>query len=162
MRLRHGPGFGAHRRSAHAATLLASSGAGLLGKTVKALAHGTLQEKPQDSITDESSIKHAPKIFTETCKIDWNKPVAEVYNLIRGLSPHPAAFTFFDGKTLKIFKALKKETAPAHQPGEWDTDQKSYLRFACTDGYIDVLELQLEGKKKMHTEDFLRGYRFLP
>ncbi len=136
------------------------AGAGLLVKTVQALAAGTLEEKPQVSIADEASIKHAPKIFTETGKIDWNKPVAEVYNLIRGLSPYPAAFTLFDGKTLKIFAAHKKEEPPTHQPGAWDTDKKSYLRFACTDGYIEIKELQLEGKKRMQVADFLRGYRF--
>ena len=103
---------------------------------------------------------HAPKIFTDTCRIDWNKPVNDVYNLIRGLAPYPAAFTQLEGKTLKIYAAAKEETTPKHQPGEWDTDKKSYLRFACTDGYINIKELQLEGKNRMLVRDFLRGYRF--
>ncbi|HZH37882.1 MAG TPA: methionyl-tRNA formyltransferase, partial [Flavisolibacter sp.] len=105
-------------------------------------------------------IKHAPKIFTETCRIDWSKPAADVHNLVRGLSPYPGAFTSFEGKTLKIYKSLKEEKTPAIEAGEWDSDKKTYLKFACADGYISVTELQLEGKKKMTTEEFLRGYRF--
>ncbi len=135
-------------------------GAELLVKTVKALAHGTLEEKPQALIADETSIKHAPKIFTETCRIDWQKPAAEIYNLIRGLSPYPAAFTQLGEKTLKIFSASKNTIVPVQKPGEWETDKKTYLRFACLDGYLDVKEMQLEGKKRMQVADFLRGYRF--
>jgi methionyl-tRNA formyltransferase len=135
-------------------------GAELLVKTVKALAQGTLEEKPQNSIETGADIKHAPKIFTETCRIDWHQPVAEVYNLIRGLSPYPAAFTMLNEKTMKVFSAVKNTMPPVHSPGQWDTDQKTYLRFACPDGYIEILELQLEGKKRMQVAEFLRGYRF--
>lgn len=132
-------------------------GAALLVKTVKGLAAGTLQETPQAPISD---LQHAPKIFTETCKIDFNKAVDEVFNLIRGLSPYPAAFSFLQDKKLKIYKAQKIIKPPATPPGNFETDSKSYLHFACKDGYIAVLELQLEGKKKMAVADFLRGYRF--
>ena len=84
----------------------------------------------------------------------------EVYNLIRGLSPYPAAFTEFEGKTLKIFRA-KKEKVETNIPfGSFETDKKTFLKFACDDGYILAEEIQLEGKKKMLIEDFLRGYRF--
>src|SRR6202041_564631 len=101
-------------------------------------------------------LRHAPKIFTETCRIDWNKPTAEIYNLIRGLSPFPAAFTELDGKTLKIFLSEKEPVeSPTAAPGAHDTDGKTYLRFATPDGYIRVTELQLEGKKKMSIGDFL-------
>lgn len=136
------------------------AGAELLVKTVKALAHGTLAEKPQATLADAAAIRHAPKIFTDTCRINWQQPATEIYNMIRGLSPYPAAFTELEGKTLKIFCAAKKEGPPAHEPGQWDTDQKSYLRFACADGYLELKEVQLEGKKKMPVVDFLRGYRF--
>jgi methionyl-tRNA formyltransferase len=144
-------------------------GAQLLVKTVKGLANGTLTEKPQSAIeessharftTDDLQLKHAPKIFTETCRIDWNKPVDEVYNLIRGLSPYPGAFTELEGKTFKIFRAKKIKESPKLAIGAYDTDTKTFLRFVCADGFIDVKELQLEGKKKMSVEDFLRGYRF--
>lgn len=132
-------------------------GAQLLVKTIDGLAAGTLAATPQQNPTD---LKHAPKIFTETCRIDWNKPTAEIYNLIRGLSPFPAAFTELDGKTLKIFRSEKEIRSPGTAPGAYDTDGKTYLRFATRDGYIRVTELQLEGKKKMAIVDFLRGYRF--
>ncbi len=140
-------------------------GAQLLVKTIKGLVDGSLNERPQTTddgqrTTDNEQLLHAPKIFTETCTIDWNKPVDEVYNLIRGLAPYPAAFTFLQGKKLKIYKAEKIFEQPAEQPGSFKTDNKTYLQFACTDGYISILELQLEGKKKMDTASFLRGYHF--
>ena len=141
-------------------------GAQLLVRTVEGLANGSLKETPQELVGSGQltvgSLKHAPKIFTDTCKIDWNKPVDEVYNLVRGLSPYPAAFTEFEGKTLKIFRAKKEMVTPNVSPGSFETDKKSFLKFACTDGYIHAEELQLEGKKKMLVEDFLRGYRFAP
>lgn len=131
-------------------------GAEVLFKTVLSLAENNIQEKPQSNL----NIKHAPKIFTETCKIDWSKTAEEIHNLIRGLSPYPAAFTFLDEKKLKVFRAKKEITTPQVNPGLFDTDGKTFLRYACADGYIHLLELQLEGKKKMKIEDFLRGYRF--
>ena len=136
-------------------------GAQLLIKTVKELAAESLREVPQSKIDNlKSKIHHAPKIFTETCNIDWNKPVDEVYNLIRGLAPYPAAFTFLDGKKLKVYKADKVNKAPVINSGIFETDSKTFLQFSCIDGYISILELQLEGKKKMAIADFLRGYRF--
>ncbi|HTC01363.1 MAG TPA: methionyl-tRNA formyltransferase [Ferruginibacter sp.] len=144
-------------------------GATLLLKTVQGVIDGSVKEVPQ-TVSDRpglTQLKHAPKIFTETCKIDWNKPVDEVYNLIRGLAPYPAAFTFLDDKKLKIYKASKetfiagKTGAVKPVAGEYKTDKKTNLQFACANGYINILELQLEGKKKMSVEDFLRGYRFV-
>ena len=145
-------------------------GAQLLVKTVEGLVNGTLEEKPQLSMGNEqlttgnenspltihhSALKHAPKIFTDTCKIDFTKTVEEVHNLIRGLSPFPGAFTMFNGKMMKIYKS-KKEASPnpseggASQSGQTEnnfvTDGKTFLKFACSNGYIQVLELQLEGK----------------
>jgi len=139
-------------------------GASLLVETIRGLVAGTLHEIPQQ---ESPELKHAPKIFTETCRIDWSKSTVDVYNLIRGLSPFPAAFTLLDGKMLKIFRSEKEflggETGGNHRggkPGEMDTDGKSFLRFATADGWIRVTELQLEGKKKMAVGDFLRGFRF--
>lgn len=105
-----------------------------------------------------SQLHSAPKIFTETCKIDWNKTVEEVYNLIRGLSPYPAAFTVFDEKNFKIYRAEKESTSVIHAR-EYETDKKTYLKFRCANGFISAKEIQVEGKKKMLIEDFLRGYR---
>lgn len=137
-------------------------GAAVLVETLKGLAAGTLHERPQQTVLEELAfdVKHAPKIFTETCKIDWNQPVAVVHNLVRGLSPYPGAFTQFSGKMLKIYRSEKEERKPTLSPGEFETDKKTYLKFACADGYIEVVELQLEGKKKMNIGEFLRGYRF--
>lgn len=141
-------------------------GAQLLVKTVKGLTEGTLKEIPQQSIdnrqlaTGNEPFKHAPKIFTETCKIDWDQPVSAIYNLIRGLSPYPAAFTYLNDKVLKIYKAKKEMHPSPKTPGTVETDHKTWLKFAGRDGYIYLTELQLEGKKKMTVEEFLRGYRF--
>lgn len=133
-------------------------GADVLLKTVQGLRQGTLTPVPQDDIaTDE--IKHAPKIFKEDCLIDWNKDTTEVYNQIRGLSPYPAAYTLLDGKVLKIFEAKKETTTDSGLPGSYTTDGKTFLKFATANGHIEVVTLQIEGKKRMSTEEFLRGYR---
>ncbi len=138
-------------------------GAKLLVKTLNQIINDSLKENPQSSVIGQLStdLKHAPKIFTETCKIDWNKTSDEIHNLIRGLSPFPAAFTFLDGKMLKIFRSEKEKTNANIDTGNYETDKKTFLKFACADGYIHLLEIQLEGKKKMNIEDFLRGYRIL-
>lgn len=139
-------------------------GATVLVNTVKGIANGSIKETPQSSIVDgsssESQLRHAPKIFTATSQINWNKTGEEIYNLIRGLSPYPGAFTELGDKTLKIFNAEKEWIIPGSKPGRWETDNKTYLKFACADGYIHVKDIQLEGKKRMLIDDFLRGYRF--
>jgi methionyl-tRNA formyltransferase len=152
-------------------------GARVLVETVKGLSNGTLKEIPQHVLSDGdprkggagSKTKHAPKIFTETCKIDFTKTVDEVHNLIRGLSPFPGAFTFLnarqngeDGmeKMLKIYRSEKEDGVVNIAAGNYATDAKTFLKFACANGYILVKELQAEGKKKMNVEEFLRGYRF--
>lgn len=134
-------------------------GAGVLVKTVAGLAAGTLEEKSQSGSFGEDELKNAPKIFTETCLIDWKKSMADIHNLVRGLSPYPAAFSFLE-KKLKIYEVEKIDKAPSIAPGNFETDHKTFLQFACIDGYISIKNLQLEGKKKMTISDFLRGYRF--
>ena len=133
-------------------------GAELLVKTIRGLAENTISEIPQQSVKP-GDIKHAPKIFTDTCKIDWTKSASDIHNLVRGLSPYPGAFTYLKEKTFKIFRS-KIEITPHHaEPGSYATDHKSFLKFACKDGYIHALEIQPEGKKRMPVEDFLRGFR---
>ncbi|TCJ17885.1 methionyl-tRNA formyltransferase [Flaviaesturariibacter flavus] len=134
-------------------------GAALLVRTVKGLAEGSISETPQSHL-DPATLKHAPKIFTDTCRIDWTRTVADVHNQVRGLSPFPGAFTTLNGKTLKIFRSTVAGGKAADMPGEPDTDGKTYLRFSCADGDLNIVELQLEGKKRMGVEEFLRGYRF--
>jgi methionyl-tRNA formyltransferase len=137
------------------------TGADLLLKTIKELEKGMLKEVPQNSpfTIHHSPPRHAPKIFTETCEINWNRDVDEIYNLIRGLSPYPAAFTYLNGKKLKIFSAEKELGDVENEPGKIITDNKTYLKFAAKDGFISLNEIQLEGKKRMSIEDFLRGWR---
>ncbi len=140
-------------------------GARVLIETVKGLTVGTLKETPQDQINHNSSgdpveFKHAPKIYTETCQIDWNKPVAEIFNLVRGLAPFPAAFTTLQNKKLKVYLSTKELIKPSVVPGAFETDHRSFLKFACTDGYLHLQDIQLEGKKRMMIKDFLRGFRF--
>ena len=140
---------------------LKNVGASLLVETVKGLANNTIKEQPQAAF-DLSSLKHAPKIFTETCKIDWKASVQEIYNLIRGLNPYPAAFTTLHDKKVKLFDCvIEKKESISTNLGEVFTDGKTELKFAAKDGYIVVKELQIEGKKRMKTEDFLRGYRWV-
>lgn len=133
-------------------------GADLLLNTVEGIRTGSLTETEQ-SANGATDLKHAPKIITEICRINWVDSAADIHNLIRGLSPYPAAFTQLDGKMLKIYKSVKEILTPAIQPGEYETDHKTFLKFACTDGYIKVTEIQMEGKKRIMIEDFLRGWR---
>lgn len=137
-------------------------GASVLLKTIHGIGEGTLQETPQLSMLNDTvqKLKNAPKIFTDTCKIDWHKKAGEIHDLIRGLSPYPAAFTELENKTIKIFRSEKEIIPTTTRIGHWESDKKTYLKFACADGYIHLKEVQLEGKKRMSIEDFLRGYRF--
>ena len=147
-------------------------GAEVLVKTVKGLFEKTVQPKPQPnfnatepSITpdekssgkDENLLHHAPKIFTETCHIDATKTIAELHNLVRGLSPYPGAYTLLNGKILKLFLTEKNYTQPYKKIGEFYTDGKHFLQLECADGYLNILELQLEGKRRMGVHEFLRG-----
>ncbi|MCZ2222191.1 MAG: methionyl-tRNA formyltransferase [Chitinophagales bacterium] len=136
-------------------------GAELLLKTLQKLAEGKIKEQKQGDLIDNSLIKHAPKIFTETCKINFSKTTEQVHNLIRGLSPFPGAFTYYQNKILKIFISRKEIIHHTNSIGSIISDGKTFLKFTCLDGYIHVLELQLEGKKRMKIEDFLRGNKII-
>jgi methionyl-tRNA formyltransferase len=131
-------------------------GANLLVKTLRAIEANNITEQPQPQNDD---LKHAPKIFKEDCKIDWNSPAQTIHNLIRGLSPYPTAFTSLNDKTLKVFKAEIEDKEPGIVAGGFLTDGKTYLKFAAKDGFIKLLDIQYEGKKRMLIEDFLRGMR---
>ena len=131
-------------------------GAHLLVKTLRELASGTLKASPQQLNSDT---KHAPKLFKTDCEIDWNNTSEQIHNQIRGLSPYPTAFTVLGDKTLKIFSAEIEPGKPEIPAGTFSTDHKRYLKFAAKDGYLSLKEMQLEGKKKMGIEEFLRGIR---
>ncbi len=131
-------------------------GANLLVKTVKAIEADDYNEVPQPQSDD---LKSAPKIFKDFCKIDWNQNNQTVYNLIRGLSPYPTAFTILNDKTLKIFNAEPDDKEPGISTGAFLTDGKTFLKFATKDGFIKLTDVQFEGKKRMLIDEFLRGMR---
>jgi len=135
---------------------LMQSGAALLVETVQGLTENKIVEQPQDLNLE---IKHAPKIFKDDCKIDWDKNSESVHNLIRGLSPYPAAFTFLEEKQLKIFSSSIEIINHNIAPSTFETDGKTFLRFATKDGWVNCLDVQYEGKRRMKIEDFLRGWR---
>lgn len=133
-------------------------GSSLLVETLQKIESQSIRPISQNEI-QQNEIKPAPKIFTETAEIDWNNSSEKIQNLIRGLSPYPGAFTFLAGKKLKIFKSESENKLHQIKPGEIESDHKTYLKFATSNGFISVHELQLEGKKRMLITDFLRGYR---
>lgn len=135
---------------------LMDAGARLLIQTVEGLAAGTLEGKPQAT---DTVLHHAPKIFKEDCLIHFEDKAETIHNLIRGLSPVPAAFTSLGGKTLKIYSSRFEQASGLPAPGTPDSDGRTYLRFAAADGWLYALEVQLEGKKRMPVGDFLRGYK---
>jgi methionyl-tRNA formyltransferase len=133
---------------------LMNKGAGLVLKTVRAIEKGEYKPQPQNF---SKELKTAPKIHKETCEIDWNKSAEEVNNFVRGLSPYPAAWTKINEKNCKIFKTKIIQSMPGKKAGELSTDNKTFIHFNTGSGAVSVLELQLEGKKSMNIEEFLRG-----
>lgn len=134
---------------------LMEAGAELVVKTLNAIEEGNYKEIPQADIPDA---KHAPKIFKEDCKIDWTKEIQDIHNHIRGLSPYPAAWTKLGGKNLKVFNTTKEVVKHTQPIGIIDSDNKTYIKVAVNGGYLNIHTLQLEGKKRMETEEFLRGF----
>jgi len=137
-------------------------GANLVLKTVDALAEGNISSLAQDKLIIDPERLHAPKIFKENCMIDWNKPGVIINNLIRGLSPYPAAWTNFQSSVsetgVKIFKASFEPTGHQCTSGEIQSDNKKYFKIACADGFLHILDLQLAGKKRLGIAEFLRGF----
>jgi methionyl-tRNA formyltransferase len=129
-------------------------GASVALQSVKAIVAGNYQLHQQDA----SKVSHAPKIFNENCGIPFYKNSLTVHNFIRGLSPYPTAWTLLDGQKLKIFEA-KYTIEPHNLPcGTLVTDAKKYLNIATKDGFISVLNLQLNKRKRMDIKSFLNGY----
>jgi len=131
-------------------------GATTILKTVKALESGDYKLLPQDN----SQVSKAPKIHTDTCEINFEQSTQKVHNFIRGLSPYPTAWTTLEGAKLKIYKAQKEMIEHDYNAARFISDNKTYLKIATADGLIDVLELQLQGKKRMAIKEFLNGYNF--
>ena len=130
-------------------------GAGVLLKSVKALESGNYKPLPQ---RDEAATK-APKIFHDTCEIDFIQPTEKIHDFIRGLSPYPTAWTILEDKKLKIFRTTKEIIDHDAEPGKFFTDNKHYLKISTIDGYVCLEELQLAGKKRMDVKSFLNGFK---
>lgn len=131
-------------------------GAKTVLKTVQAIEQEAVEPKPQN----DQLASHAPKIFRETCEINFQQPAEKVHDFIRGMSPYPAAWTILDGKQLKILRSTYTEDFHQLEPGTFRSDDKNYIKIACTPGIIQIHELQLQGRKRMSTKDFLNGYSF--
>ena len=131
-------------------------GAELVLKTVQLIETGTYELQEQDG----SAATSAPKIHRETCRIDWAQPVATVHNFVRGLSPWPAAWTTLSGETLKIIRATAESTAHELKPGTVLSDGKAELKIACGGGFLNILELQAAGRRRMDVKTFLLGNEF--
>lgn len=144
---------------------LMNLGGKLVVETVDAILAGTIKPISQEEMLPVGGeLKHAPKIFKETCRIAWNRTAADVYNFIRGLSPYPAAWTELcagDEKklVLKIYETQKEYISHQLAIGTVLSDGKTYFKVAVEDGFIQLLTLQLAGKKRMEVGEFLRGYR---
>jgi methionyl-tRNA formyltransferase len=140
-------------------------GGSVVCETVDAIIDGSAVATPQELMLPAEELRPAPKIFKETCLIDWKHTTKQVYDFIRGLSPYPAAWTTLvapDGAetVLKIYEAVVAEEPVLSQPyGAIETDGKSYLYIHTADGALSIRSLQLAGKKRMSVGDFLRGYR---
>lgn len=133
---------------------LMDKGANLVLKTAKAIESGTYSSIPQ---TITSTPKHAPKIFKETCKINWDQPAKKIVDFVRGLSPYPSAWVILNDKNFKIHKVTQLREVAAGKTGEFITDQKNFLKIKSSDDWISIDELQPEGKKKMEIREFFRG-----
>ncbi|MFY0672668.1 MAG: methionyl-tRNA formyltransferase [Bacteroidia bacterium] len=129
-------------------------GADLVAKTVEMIESGNVSSMPQKI---EGEIPHAPKIFREDCRVDWQQSLNTIYNKIRGLSPYPGAWSMLDGKTFKLLKVRKQDEKHNFDNGACVAD-KHELKIACLGGLLIVDELQLEGKKRMKADEFLRGF----
>ncbi len=139
-------------------------GGRLIVETVDAILAGTVKPIPQEEMAVVGELRPAPKIFKETCRIDWNQPVKRIYDFIRGLSPYPAAWTELinpsgEPVVVKIFESEKRSETHQLLPGTIVTDGKKSLKVAVADGFIGILALQLPGKKRLRTEELLRGYK---
>lgn len=137
---------------------LMNKGGALVVKTTKAIETGDIHPKPQQEIEE---LKSAPKLQRSTGEVHWTRAGRDIVNLVRGMNPFPGAHTVFQGKNCKLVAVeFHPEIIPDLGVGVWDTDQKTFLRVGCNDGYINILEWQMEGKKRLKIEDFLRGYNF--
>lgn len=147
---------------------LMTLGAGLVTETVDLILAGKAEAIPQDQfMRDAEELRPAPKIFKDTCRIDWHLPLKRIYDFVRGLSPYPAAWTELvdiDGKrqVLKVYETEMRPAVHTDAAGTLRTDGKTYLEVAVEGGYLRLLSLQLAGKKRMPVSAFLNGMKQHP
>ena len=138
-------------------------GSDLVLKTIDQILSGTVTRIPQGELTKNKQLKEAPKIFKEDCKIDWRMEGKSIHNFIRGLSPYPAAwFSFINNEkeyTVKVFKSQFIPDDSVSEQGMILSDNKTVFKISCKNGWINLEELQVSGKKRMSTTDFLRGFK---
>ncbi len=142
---------------------LMSIGAELVLKTVKAIKSNNIQTRKQEEFINDN-LRPAPKIYKDFCRIDWNMPVEKINNLIRGLSPYPAAWTILnrpENVQVKLYETSTVIEAHQHKNGTIITDNKTYLKVAVSSGFINISELQIQGKKRMKVKELLNGYKFI-
>ncbi len=143
---------------------LMEMGARLVVKTADVIENATVRRISQEQLTGSpESLKHAPKIHKEDCRIDWADEVQKIHNRIRGLSPYPGAFTELlvpsgNMQYLKVYNAFPEIAVPSVTPGQYITDGKSFLKVAGLNGYVFLTEIQIPGKKMLGIGDFLRGF----
>ncbi len=136
-------------------------GAEVVLDSVRTIERGNYELIPQEKMTLNHPLSaKAPKLFSENLGIDFQKSTDEIFDFIRGLSPFPTAWTTLDGMKMKIFKAEKIIESHDVTPGEFVVENKKSLKIATNDGFIRILELQIEGKRRMSIKDFLNGYQF--
>lgn len=146
---------------------LMTLGANLVVDTVEKIGNGTVVLKSQEELLEGSEIKHAPKLFREDGLIDWNQEEHRVYNKIRGLSPYPGAWAWLKGTLdenpliMKIYAVSRSAIKSYLSPGSISVLEGKKLLVHTQGNCIEVLVLQLQGKKRMKIEDFLRGFSFL-
>ena len=143
---------------------LMRTGARLVVHTVKSLIEGSVIPRPQTEFISRGEIIHpAPKLFPRNCIIDWSCEAPRLHNFIRGLSPYPGARSEFmsdtDSISFKIFESYSEIKKHRLKPGEIETDGRHYLKIACSDGFINILSLQLAGRNRVTTIELLRGFR---
>ncbi len=133
-------------------------------KTVEAIVEGRAEALPQERLYKSAGeLRPAPKIFRDTCRINWSATLDGVYDFVRGMSPYPAAWTELvdaggKGTALKVYEVLKEEAAHAHACGKLLSDGKNYMKVAVEGGYINLISVQLAGKKRMPVGDLMRGF----
>lgn len=147
-------GIGENETAGEMAERLSVLGADAVVETIRMIERGEVEVVEQET----ALATKAPKISKEDCLIDWSKPAADVHNFIRGFSPEPAAYSFLGGRLLKIFRTIRTGDKAVHQPGGISVG-KGRLFVSCVDQELEILELQLEGKKKLDAGDFIRGAR---